>query len=97
MSEEDANLVMWNQISWWNYFLQIIPRVDDLSPIERIQFEVPIRGLYSQGIPRLFFETYIRRVSHPDALRCMEGLMMQPLSPSGSQDGDPPVASTSPR
>jgi len=76
LSPEDAMLLMWNQIAWWNYFVQIFPKVDELSPMERMQFEVPIRAMYGRpGLPRLFYQTYVREVGHPDALRYIEGVL----------------------
>lgn len=81
---EDASLLMWNQIAWWNYFLQIIPRVDELPAMERTQFEVPIRSQYGNaGVGRLFFETYIKPIGHPDAVHYIESLLAQ-LGPTSS-------------
>jgi hypothetical protein len=78
VSAEDASLLLWNQISWWNYFLQIIPKIDDLTPMERTQFEVPIRAYYgSPGVGRVFYETYVKPQGHADAVRYIDNLLAQ--------------------
>jgi hypothetical protein len=75
LSEPDAMLLLWDQITWWNYYLQIIPKVDELPPMERVQFEVPIARYGRPGVARLFYETYIRQFGHPDAIRYIEGVL----------------------
>ena len=86
VSAEDASLLFWNQISWWNYFLQIIPKIDELTPMERTQFEVPIRGFYgSPGVGRVFYETYVKRQGHADAVRYIDDLLARR---QGRQRGD---------
>lgn len=80
VSTEDANLLFWNQISWWNYFLQIIPKSEDLTPMERAQFEVPIRAFYGRpGVGRLFYETYVKPLGHPEAVRYIERLLARAI------------------
>ena len=79
LSEGDAMLVFWNQIAWWNYFLQMIPKVDELSAMERAQFEVPIRGFFGHPGPgQLFLEHYVRPRGHPDAIRYIDNVLAQP-------------------
>lgn len=75
LSEQDAMLLLWDQITWWNYYLQIIPKVDELPPMERAQFDVPIARYGRPGVARLFYETYIRQFGHPDAIRYIEGVL----------------------
>lgn len=77
MGREEASLVFWNLIAWWNYFLHVIPRINELPEMERAQFDVPI-GLYGRpGVYQLFYEIYVKRVAHPDALRYIEGVLAQ--------------------
>jgi len=78
VTEEEAMLVMWSQITWWNYFLQIIPHVKELPPMERRQFDVPLRSYGRPGPFRLFYEHYIRQLGHPDAIAYIENLLAQP-------------------
>jgi hypothetical protein len=78
LSIEDASLLFWNQILWWNYFLQIIPKIDELTAMERAQFEVPIRVFYrGPGVGRVFYETYIKSLGHPDAVRYIDRLLAE--------------------
>jgi hypothetical protein len=64
----------------WAYLLQIIPTVDELSPIERAEFENTIRfhfGLLG-GPNRIFYESYVKTQGHPDALRYIDGVLARP-------------------
>ena len=78
MTEEEAMLTMLNLVLWWNYFIQIIPNADELPPMERHQFEVPLRNYGRPGVFRLFYETYIKEAGHPDAVRYIDNLLAQP-------------------
>jgi len=78
LTPEEARLVQWNQIVWWNYYLHMIPRVGELPAIERAQFEVPLHQYGRPGVHRLFYDRYIKAVAHPDALRYIEGVLTRP-------------------
>lgn len=76
MTREEAYLLFQHTFAWWNYYVQIIPHVDELSEIERHQFEVSIRNRYAASHDRLYFETQ-RNVAHPDAVRYIDRLLAQ--------------------
>jgi hypothetical protein len=76
---EEAFCVISMNTAWWTYFLQIIPYVDELPAMERTAFENRVRGAYGHpGASRLFYETYLERTAHPDALRYIDNLLAQP-------------------
>ncbi|HEY5647584.1 MAG TPA: hypothetical protein VIS76_16660 [Pseudomonadales bacterium] len=79
MTDEEAMVVTWNLIAWWNYYLEIIPKVAELSEIERAQFEVPIHRYGRSGVEGLFYESYIKRLGHPDAVRYIESVIAKPF------------------
>src|SRR5262245_22320707 len=55
LTHEEALVMALVQASLWNYRLQIIPDVDELSPIDRTQFNVAIRTFYvNPGIGQVF-------------------------------------------
>jgi hypothetical protein len=49
LESEEASLVVQMQICWWNYRLQTVPIVHELSAPDRIQFESAIRQSYGNG------------------------------------------------
>jgi len=76
---EEATVLGVLQIMIWNYRIQIIPYADELSHIERTQFDKPIRSAYgSPGIGRIFYESYIKSTAHPEAVRYVEKVLAQP-------------------
>ena len=75
---DEAHRVSSMNIGWRTYFLQIIPYVDELSPMERTAFENRVRAAYGRpGASRLFYETYLKATAHPDAVRYLENLLAQ--------------------
>jgi len=83
LTEEEARVLLWSQVAWWNYFLQIIPNAGELAEMERLQFDVPL-GLYGRkGVRQLFYETYIKKVGHPDAVRYIEEVLARSELTSG--------------
>jgi hypothetical protein len=78
LTSEEASLLTWLEITRWTYRLQIIPNVDELSSMERAQFDGAIRASCGMpGVTRLFYES-VKRGAHPDALRYVENLLAQP-------------------
>jgi hypothetical protein len=78
LTAEEALRVNNINIAWWTYTLQIIPYVDELTPIERTAFDNRVRGAYGRpGANRLFYETYLKTTAHPDAIRYVDGLLAQ--------------------
>jgi hypothetical protein len=78
LTAEEALRVNNINIAWWTYTLQIIPYVDELTPMERTAFDNRVRGAYGRpGANRLFYETYLKTTAHPDAIRYVDGLLAQ--------------------
>ena len=78
LTSDEATLLYWVEVARWTYRLQIIPNVDELSPMERAQFNEPIRMSYGRpGVSQLFYEG-IKRGTHPDAVRYIDNLLAQP-------------------
>jgi len=76
LTEEEASLLHWTQYSWWVYRLQIIPIVEELTPMERGSFDSSLAANYGlPGVHRLFYETQIKPFAHPDAIRYVEDLL----------------------
>lgn len=81
VTPEDALAAQTLQLSWWNYRLGIIPFADDLSPIERHQFDAAIARSYgTPGVSQLFYE-HNKALAHPDAVRYIESVLRVPSSP----------------
>jgi hypothetical protein len=75
---DEAHRVSSMNIGWWTYFLQMIPYVDELTPIELTAFENRVRAAYGRpGASHLFYETYLKATAHPDAVRYLENLLAQ--------------------
>jgi hypothetical protein len=76
---EEANTMVLTQTAWWTFRLQIIPYVNELSPMERTAIENQIRGAYKRaGVARFYYERYIRATAHADAVRYIDNLLAQP-------------------
>ena len=79
LSRDDAGL-LWNLLySWWQYRLQVIPYVHELSEIERFEFERSTRVLFGiPGAQRVFYELWVKPASHPKVIAYIEGLLSRP-------------------
>jgi hypothetical protein len=78
LTREEASLMAVTQTAWWTYRLQIIPYVNELTPMERTAFDNQIRGAYGRpGIAQLYYQTYVRATAHPDAVRYVDNLVAQ--------------------
>jgi hypothetical protein len=76
-TREEAALMFWIHLQYWNYRVQMIANVDELNPIDRAQFDIGMRRqLGEPGIFRLFYE--IVSASHPDVDRYIDNLLAQP-------------------
>ena len=75
-TREEATLMFWIQVQFWNYRVQMIANLPKLLPMERVNFEIGMRGALGRpGIFRLFHETV---GSHPDVVRYIDNLLAQP-------------------
>jgi hypothetical protein len=78
LTSEEATLLYWVETARWSYRLQIIPNADELSPMERSQFDLAIRSSYGRsGVGQIFYEG-IKRGANPDAVRYVDNLLAQP-------------------
>ena len=70
LTSEEATLLFWSESARWAYRLQIIPHVDELSPMERNQFDGAIRSGYGRpsGSRHLLRKHQARRTSGRRAL-----------------------------
>ena len=76
---EEASALFSEQAAFWNYRLQVIPYVGELSGPDRSAFEWATRTAYGRpGVSRLFYETFLKPTAHPDAIRYIEKLLVQP-------------------
>lgn len=80
LTAEEGRHVANVQIAWFNYRIQIIGNVEELSAAERHAFDLAIQGTYGQptGIPRLFYEQFVRVAAPPDVIRYIDNLLAQP-------------------
>ena len=77
-TSEEATLLYWVETARWSYRVQIIPNADELSPMERNQFDGAIRSSYGRsGVGQIFYEGS-KRGAHPDAVRYIDNLLAQP-------------------
>ena len=76
LTVEDAYIVLRVQIQLWNYTVQMIPNVDQLSETERHQFDGALATRYSVagGVGALFLET-AKQTAHPDTVRYIETVL----------------------
>jgi hypothetical protein len=76
LTVEDAYIVLRVQIQLWNYTVQMIPNVDQLSDTERHQFDSGLAGRYSAaaGVGALFLEN-VNKTAPPDTIRYIENLL----------------------
>jgi hypothetical protein len=76
LSAEEAHLLFGSQLCWWTYRLSIVQQLGELPELERAEFIRATRRVYGQpGIPRLFYETFVKPTVHPDAVRRVEELL----------------------
>jgi len=66
VTREEANMIVVMARTFWSYFIQVIPNVDDLPSIERTEFENTVRPQHGNpGLNRLFFEYYVKQRATP--------------------------------
>jgi hypothetical protein len=81
LTHEEAAVVFQFHLAWWNHTLQVIPYVDELPAIERVQFENGIFARLGSGVGRLFYEQ-MKGVSHPDAIQYIDSVLAHKRIPS---------------
>jgi hypothetical protein len=77
---EEAYIVLRVQIQLWNYTVQMIPNVAELSDTERHQFDSGLVGRYSvaAGVGALFLET-VKPIAPPDTVRYVENVLARAI------------------
>ena len=79
ITQAEATLMGSALTTGWQYRLQLIPHVGDMSPIERHDFDQTIRNLYGQqSVHRVYYQTVLKPYQHPDAIRYIESVLAQP-------------------
>ena len=72
----EAWMLFSEQVAIWNYRVQTMQYVEELSPIDRQAFEAHLRNTYGPpGVGRVFYETFVKSTQHPDALRYVESVL----------------------
>jgi len=86
LTREEALVAVTALRTVWAHLCQIIPKVDDLSSIERSELEYTVRMHFGPngGPGRIFYETYSKTAAHPDAVRFVENLLAQSPDRFGS-------------
>jgi hypothetical protein len=74
LTREEAQLLVVAEVSFWSYVIQIIPNIDELSAIERTQFEIGVRARLLAPVGRLYYE-FQKDTAHPDAIRYVDGVL----------------------
>jgi hypothetical protein len=78
MTVEAAGNVFALEMLWWDFRLQTIPYVNELSAVERSFFEQFIRNMYGNpGIAAFVYENYLKPTGHPEAVRYIDNLLSQ--------------------
>jgi hypothetical protein len=77
LSQEEAFVLFNHQNAWWNYVIQVIPNIDDLSDMERAAFDFGNRR-YAQGVGRLYYEwAKGSGLAHPATVRYIDNVLAQ--------------------
>jgi hypothetical protein len=86
-TDDEAYAMHTLQLMLWNYRLQMIPYLDELSAMDRVTFVGGIHARYGQpGVGRLFYELHIKPTQHPDAVNYVESILQTPF-PAASSPG----------
>jgi len=79
LTSEAVNRLLTIEFMWWDFRVQTIPFAQDLGPGERAGFDFFIRGTYGlPGFSRLVYENILKPMTHPDAVRYIDGVLAQP-------------------
>jgi len=71
---EEALVVFYWQLAWWNHTVQGISSVNELPAMERVQFDYGVMARLRSGVGRLFYEQ-VRGLSHPDAIQYVDRVL----------------------
>lgn len=73
---DEAYAMQTLQLMLWNYRLQMLPYLDELTPMDRVTFVGGVHSRYGRpGVGRLFYELHIKPTQHPDAVRYVESIL----------------------
>jgi len=79
MTEEEAWRLNFALATGWQFRLQLIPHVANMSPMERHDFDTVLRVLYgTPSVQRTYYETIIKERAHPGAVQYIENVLAQP-------------------
>ena len=77
LTRDEAFSVFSDQLATWQYRIQVIAYIDDLSQGDRYEFDGWTRSLYASGTGKLWYETQKPRLN-PDPVRYIDRLLAQP-------------------
>ena len=77
ITAEEAVSVLWNEAAWWQYRVQAIIYVNELTTAERIAFDGTLHSYKENPLRRLWYET-TKPTLNPDAVRYIDNLLAQP-------------------
>ncbi len=77
LTREEAFMLIQYWTAWWNYALQIVANIDELSAMERVTFDRGIRQRWGRtGVGRVYYEA-VKLDTHPDAVRYIDNVLAQ--------------------
>jgi len=75
LTRDEATVLFQHHSGWWNYTIQIIPHIDEMSAIERHQFDQGIVFRHGRdGVGRLAYEM-ARPLAHPDVFHYIDNVL----------------------
>ena len=77
LTRDEAFSVFSDQLATWQYRIQVIAYIDDLSQADRYEFDGWTRSLYASGTGKLWYKTQKPRLN-PDAVCYIDNLLAQP-------------------
>ena len=83
LTDEEAVVIYWEQLAWWQYRVEIFANVEELTEIQRSDFEQGIRESYGNSgrpVERMFYNCTKASLS-PDIVRYVEDVIAgQPMA-----------------
>ena len=82
LSNEELTMFRNHQLAFWNYRIETIEQLENLTPTQRKEFEDGIRRVYGSSPARLWYERVRKNVSNPDAVAYIDGVLKLGKLPS---------------
>jgi hypothetical protein len=73
---EETHLLLYQQLAWWHYRVDVIESIEDLSPDQRADFDRVLRVWYGGGNPvaKLWYENS-KSILHAGAVRYIDAVL----------------------